>query len=319
MTDPKGKPRDPFYAARDSLLDALASTDLPSGALRVGIIIAKMMNARTWSASPSVLGLADWTKLHERTVQRAVAALRDAGILDIDDGGGRHRRHVFRLIAGGGKPRQDGHPIDEETPASVSPFPDEETPAALPPFHEPKPRQGCHPFQDENPGNAVHKPRQPCPETPATLPPELLIEHRLNTGGPPSADPLGVAPAEPLFITGDARDHPSGDGGDEIAPPVGAQSHPATGREADSASDVIRRDLFSEFWQEYPDLDDPETDEAEEMAAAWFEWDRLERDEPLLRRVIRQTVAFGEIFPDGNNTSAAEFLRMRLYDHGGGL
>lgn len=94
---------------------ALAVTDITAPEQSVLMVLAIMANAdaQCWPGINGAVGLTGKTKLSERTVQRAVQGLKDAGHINWVDRPGRGRIYVVH-------PRHGDTP-SETTPATVTP------------------------------------------------------------------------------------------------------------------------------------------------------------------------------------------------------
>ena len=66
--------------------------------LRVYLVLAAHVNARTWTAYPSIERIARLTDVSEKTVRRSLGRLCVAGFIRIKKGGGRGRSNQYTLI-----------------------------------------------------------------------------------------------------------------------------------------------------------------------------------------------------------------------------
>lgn len=170
MTERKQKSKAEFYAAREAFLLALAQADVTPAALRVGLVLGTRFNSETWETDPSVERLMQMTGADRRTVQRGIASLREARVIDIVEGRGQGNRHVFRLPKDPDKRRQDCRLLEDHGG-----------------------RQDCRLLEDEKAaslaakgGNFGRERRQDCrPDTIET--PSGTQGAAASSGGPPMA------------------------------------------------------------------------------------------------------------------------------------
>ncbi len=104
----------------------LYGLDVPPMYRLVGCVLTEYVNEATGLAWPSVGTLADTVRTDARTVQRALAALVEAGALEVaEKGGGRSKPNTYRIAI----PRQDcqgfGEQIETERVTAVTQTPAE--------------------------------------------------------------------------------------------------------------------------------------------------------------------------------------------------
>jgi len=103
---------------------------LDQSTARVALAICIHVNARSWSARPSVATLAEATGLTERSVRRAHERLVAQGFLTVEGKGGRNRTNTYRLNPDTNgvrlfdeKPGHDGVPVSAQNPDAGAPKP----------------------------------------------------------------------------------------------------------------------------------------------------------------------------------------------------
>lgn len=86
-------------------------------AQRVLGCIASRINRKTGISFPSIPTIASETSFHRRTVQRAINSLIRAGVLEVDDGGGRES-NKYRLLDVSFVPASERHRCQSDTAAA---------------------------------------------------------------------------------------------------------------------------------------------------------------------------------------------------------
>ncbi len=156
-----GRQREPFGKLPVRILECggLASMTKRSE-LAVYVAIALHVDGSTWSAYPSVATIMRLTGASERTVQRAIHALADRGLVQVHAGGGRGLTNTFTLATNttaDGALSEDKHRHLSGTLSSEKPRHLSDT------LSGEKPRQNgteTPSNRDENPVKPGRKPRQ---------------------------------------------------------------------------------------------------------------------------------------------------------------
>lgn len=97
------------YALSPRFLDALVGSELSACAMRVVLFVGRRQGSNT-HAWPSVAAICVATNSGERTVRRALAELRDAGLLTLVERPGKGYLFSLRTPAGNGTPDDGGDP-----------------------------------------------------------------------------------------------------------------------------------------------------------------------------------------------------------------
>jgi hypothetical protein len=111
------------FKDRDAWIRALYASDLTLAAKAIGARLALHLHIKTGRCDPAHLTLANETGISERSVYRAIAALENAGWIEVDhSGGGRHCKNDCRLVLPETLTPASGFK-DEKTLTPVSSFP----------------------------------------------------------------------------------------------------------------------------------------------------------------------------------------------------
>src|SRR6516162_6935935 len=93
----------------------LADRDIPDSAFRLAYAITSFINRGARYAWPSHATLAKQIGFDDRSIRRCVAILQQAGHLDVESGGGRHKTNRYRPILLPSESRTQESVFNEET------------------------------------------------------------------------------------------------------------------------------------------------------------------------------------------------------------